>query len=272
MITGILACHGRGAGGAGRGAGRRDERGHPYRDLIATIGITFPRGRARGTTEHVTTPSEDPSRFGTQAFYASLGRAFVIMCAVVPVLALIEFADQRLNGAIDAFAGIRPHRLDGLDGILLAPLVHSGWEHLLANSSPLILLGTFALAGGTGRFLSSTLIIMIFSGMGVWLLTAPNYLVVGASGVIFGWLGLLFMRGIVERSLWSFAVALIVGLLYGWQLVLLLPLDEQISWQGHLFGFVGGLAAAIVVPRRRLVGPRTEAVSPISTGDPDPTR
>jgi len=194
---------------------------------------------------------DDPYRFGTQAFYAAIGRAFVMMCAVVPVLALIEFADQRMHGRLDALAGIRPRMISGLDGILFAPLVHSGWEHLLANSSPLILLGTFVLAMGTKRFLVSTAIITVFSGLGVWFFTPPNYLVLGASGVIFGWLGLLFMRGIVERSLWNFAVAVIVGLLYGWQLVLLLPTDEQISWQGHLFGFLGGLVAAIVVRRRR---------------------
>ena len=93
---------------------------------------------------------------------------------------------------------------------------------------------------------------MVFSGLGVWLLTPPNYLVLGASGVIFGWLGLLFMRGIVERSLWHLAVALVVGLLYGWQLVLLLPTDQQISWQGHLFGFVGGLVAGVLVRRHRV--------------------
>jgi membrane associated rhomboid family serine protease len=195
---------------------------------------------------------DDADRFGTQAFYAALGRAFVVMCGVVPVLALIEFVDQRLHGALDAAAGIRPHELAGLDGVLFAPLVHSGWEHLLANSSPLILLGTFALAAGVRRFVIATLTIMVFSGLGVWFLTPSNYLVLGASGVIFGWLGLLFMRGIVERSLWHLAVALIAGLLYGWQLVLLLPTDQQISWQGHLFGFLGGLVAGVVTRRRRL--------------------
>jgi membrane associated rhomboid family serine protease len=210
--------------------------------------------------------ADDPSRFGTVAFYAALGRAFVAMCAVVPVLAVIEFIDQRLNGRLDAIAGIRPHLISGLDGILLAPFVHSGWEHLLANSSPLILLGTFALSAGTRRFLISTLIIALFSGLGVWLLTPPNYLVLGASGVIFGWLGLLFMRGIVERSLWHLAVALVVGLLYGWQLVLLLPTDQQISWQGHLFGFVGGLVAAVLVRRRRTEPePAYEAVTAPTT-------
>ena len=130
-----------------------------------------------------------------------------------------------------------PRTDPGLDGILLAPFVHADLDHLLANSTPLILLGTFVLAAGTRRFLWSTLIIALVSGLGVWFHRRRTTVVVGASGVIFGWLGLLLMRGIVERSLWNLAVALLVGLLYGWQLVLLCPTDERISWQGHLFGF-----------------------------------
>ncbi|MDT5026297.1 MAG: hypothetical protein QOE61_2723 [Micromonosporaceae bacterium] len=215
----------------------------------------------------------DPSRFGTLAFYAALGKAFVVMCAVVPVLAFIEFIDQRLDGQLDALVGIRPRQLSGLDGILLAPLVHDGWQHLFANSAPLILLGTFVLAAGTGRFVLATLLIAIVSGLGVWLLTPPNYLVIGASGVIFGWLGLLLMRGIVERSLWNFAVALIVGLLYGWQLVLLLPTDERVSWQGHLFGFIGGLVAALLLRRRGpapVVTPAPVALEGYGRPDPPP--
>jgi membrane associated rhomboid family serine protease len=199
----------------------------------------------------VTHPADDPARFGTQAFYAALGRAFVAMCAVVPVLAFIELIDQRLGGALDSIAGILPRQIWGLDGIVLAPLVHDGFQHLLANSAPLIILGTFVLAAGTRRFILATLFIAVTSGLAVWFTTPSNYLVLGASGVIFGWLGLLLMRGIVERSLWHLGVALVVGLLYGWQLVALLPSDQRVSWQGHLFGFIGGLVAAILFRRRR---------------------
>jgi membrane associated rhomboid family serine protease len=215
--------------------------------------------------------ADDPGRFGTQAFYAALGRALVVMCAVVPVLALIEVLDQRLGGAVDRFAGIRPHSIEGLGGIFLAPFVHDGFPHLLANSTPLILLGTFVLASGTGRFLFATLVIMIVSGIGVWSLTPANYLVVGASGVIFGWLGFLLMRAIVERSLWNFGVSLVVGLLYGWQLVALVPTGERVSWQGHLFGFIGGVAAAIALRRRPAPGiseSRSTGPAELETRDP----
>jgi membrane associated rhomboid family serine protease len=182
------------------------------------------------------------------------------MCAIVPFLAFVELVDQRLDGALDRHLGIRPHHVSGLDGILFAPFVHNGWDHLLANSSPLIILGTFALAAGTRRFLLSTWLIAVVSGFGVWFLTPSDYLVLGASGVAFGWLGLLFMRGLVERSWWHLAVALVAGLLYGWQLTLLVPTDDSISWQGHLFGFIGGVLAALLIRRR----PVTRATAPIS--------
>lgn len=196
----------------------------------------------------------DPTRFGTDAFYAALGRAFVAMCAVVPFLFLIEAIDQGLDFGLDVAAGIIPHRIQGLDGVFFSPFLHHGFEHLYSNSIPLILLGTFVLAAGTRRFLWSTLIIVLVSGLGVWFTGAPNSVVVGASGVIFGYLGILLTRGLVERSWWNLAVVLLVGLLYGWQLLGILPTDERISWQGHLFGLLGGVVAAILFRRRPEAG------------------
>ncbi|MFK3982916.1 rhomboid family intramembrane serine protease [Micromonospora sp. NPDC050397] len=192
----------------------------------------------------------DPHRFGTDAFYSALGRAFVAMCAAVPVLFAIEGFDYWLDAGLDTTAGIIPHRIDGLDGVFFAPFLHHGFNHLYSNSVPLILLGTFVLAAGARRFLYSTLMIMFVSGLGVWFTGSSNSVVVGASGIIFGYLGLLLMRGIVERSWWNFAVVLLVGLLYGGQLFGVLPTDEPISWQGHLFGLIGGLVAAILFRRR----------------------
>jgi membrane associated rhomboid family serine protease len=195
--------------------------------------------------------SGDPNRFGTDAFYAALGRAFVAMCAVVPVLFAIEALDVWLAADFDVTVGIIPWEIQGLDGIFFGPFLHHGFDHLYSNSVPLILLGTFVLAAGARRFLFSTLVIMFVSGLGVWFTGSPNTVVVGASGVVFGYLGLLLMRGIVERNWWNFAVVLLVGLLYGWQLIGILPTDARISWQGHLFGFVGGVLSAILFRRRQ---------------------
>ncbi|GAA2886180.1 rhomboid family intramembrane serine protease [Actinoplanes cyaneus] len=197
------------------------------------------------------TRTEQAPRFGTDAFYASMGRAFVTMCAVVPILFLIEALDVAVGrGTLDVAGGIIPGRVDGLDGVLLSPLLHDGWDHLYGNAVPLILVGTFALAGGARRFIWSTLTIMLVSGLGVWFTGDPGTVVVGASGVIFGYLGLLFARGFVERSWWSLAVAAFIGLLYWYQIYNILPTDSAISWQGHAFGLAGGLIAAFLFRRR----------------------
>jgi len=193
--------------------------------------------------------------FGTEAFYASLGRAFVTMCAVIPVLFLIEAIDLGVGaGRLDMAGGIIPRRLDGLDGVLFSPFLHAGWDHLYGNAVPLILLGTFVLAGGGKRFVLATLVIMAVGGLGVWLIGDPNSVVVGASGVIFGYLGLLVTRGLVERSWWNLGVAAFIGLLYWYQLYNILPTDQPISWQGHLLGLLGGVLAAILFRRRRPKG------------------
>jgi len=196
----------------------------------------------------------DASRFGTEAFYASIGRAFVAMCAFVPILFVIELVDMQLDGQLDQAGGIEPRSPAGLDGIIFAPLLHGDYAHLVGNSIPLILMGTFVLAAGGSRFLASTVLIALVSGAGVWFFGHPGTITVGASGVIFGYLGVLLMRGLVEHSWWNIAVGLLIALLYGWQLIGVLPMDERISWQAHLFGFIGGLVAAIAF-RRRSPGP-----------------
>ena len=189
------------------------------------------------------------STFGTEAFYASLGRAFVTMCAVIPVLFVIEAIDRGLGGALDVAGGIIPRHLNGLDGVVFSPFLHAGWGHLYGNAVPLILVGTFALAGGSRRFIYSTAVIMAVSGIGVWMIGDPRSIVVGASGVIFGYLGLLLTRGLVEHSWWNIGVAAFMGLLYWYQLYNILPTDEPVSWQGHLLGLVGGALAAVLFRR-----------------------
>ncbi|HEX5594429.1 MAG TPA: rhomboid family intramembrane serine protease [Micromonosporaceae bacterium] len=198
----------------------------------------------------------DPRSFGTEAFYATLGRAFVVMCAVIPVLFAIELLDMWLGPGFDVAFGIIPRRIQGLDGVFFAPFLHHGFAHFYSNSVPLILLGTFVLAAGARRFLYSTLFIMLVSGLGVWFTGQPNQVVVGASGVIFGYLGVLLTRGIVERSWWNLAVVVLVGLLYGPLLLGALPTDAPISWQGHLFGLLGGVIAAIIFRHRTSGGAR----------------
>jgi membrane associated rhomboid family serine protease len=189
------------------------------------------------------------------AFYATLGRAFVIMCGIIPLLFAIELLDRSTDHELDVRGGIIPHHLGGLDGVLFAPFLHADFNHLYGNSVPLLLTGTFVLATGGRRFLAVTAVVALASGLGVWFTGDPGTVVIGASGVIFGYLGFLFMRGIVERSWWGIAVGLLVGLLYGAQLANVLPTDPRLSWQAHLFGLGGGVVAAFLFRRRGSVAP-----------------
>jgi membrane associated rhomboid family serine protease len=206
-------------------------------------------------------PDDGPLRFGTEAFYASIGRAFVVMCGVVPVVFLIWVLDWSTGYSFTQAGALVPRSPAGLDGVLFAHLLHGSFQHVTANSVPLILLGTFVLAGGVRQTLWSTGLIMLVAGAGVWLLgnlfftsdavreLNPGH--IGASGVVFGFMGLLLTRGIVERSWWNVGVAVLIGVLYGWQLQGALPGPLGISWEGHLFGFLGGVVAAILFRRRR---------------------
>lgn len=221
-------------------------------------------------------PDDAPLRFGTTAFYASIGRAFVVMCAVVPVLFLIEVINWTTDHGLAASAGIVPRRLYGIDGILFAPFLHASFLHVTANSVPLILLGTFVLAGGVRRTLWSTGLIVLVAGVGVWTLgdvffvgedeAGGTFVHVGASGVVFGYLGLLLARAVVERSWWSAGVAVLAGALFGPQLQSVLPGQDGISWEGHLFGFIGGVLAAILFRRRRPRQP-LDSTTPLNLPD-----
>jgi membrane associated rhomboid family serine protease len=208
---------------------------------------------------------DDRLRFGTDAFYGAIGRAFLVMCAVIPVLWLIELINWATGDSLDRDGGIVPRDPAALDGIVFGPFLHASFAHVAANSVPLLLLGTFVLAGQVKRFLLVTGFIAVISGLAVWVFGPSHSLTVGASGVIFGYLGYLLLRGIVERRWWSIAVSLLVGLLFGWQLSGVLPGDPHISWQAHLGGFLGGLAAALIFRRKR---PRKPKPTKGATTDP----
>lgn len=169
----------------------------------------------------------------------------------VALLWVLEIVDTGLGNRLDA-EGIRPGSTDGLLGVLLAPLLHAGFGHLIANTVPLLVLGFLVLLSGLGRGLAATAVIWLVAGLGTWLLAGPGTVHLGASGVVFGWLTYLLVRGFISRSPAQIAVGVGVFLVYGGLLWGVLPGQPGISWQGHLFGAVGGvLAAWWLAPRPR---------------------
>ena len=154
-----------------------------------------------------------------------------------------------LDGALDDY-GIRPREQTGLYGILFAPFLHIGFGHVTANTVPFLLLGSLVVLRRTSDFFLASAVIIVISGLGVWLTGPAQSVHVGASGLVFGYLGFLLLRGFFERSLVAILVAIVVGAVYAGALPGLLPGQPGISWQGHLFGFAGGVLAARMLAAR----------------------
>ncbi|WP_390624131.1 rhomboid family intramembrane serine protease [Fodinicola feengrottensis] len=91
------------------------------------------------------------------------------------------------------------------------------------------------------KFLGVTALIIAASGLGIWLTGPSSAITVGASGLVFGYFGYIMVRGIFDRHLIDIVIGAVMALCFAYQLTALLPTNEQISWQGHLFGFAAGI-------------------------------
>ena len=180
-----------------------------------------------------------------------------VILAFVVLLYGIELVDTLDRNRLDGY-GIRPREVDGLDGIVFAPLLHHGWGHLVANTVPLLVFGFLILLAGVARWAAVTAVVWLVGGVGTWLTGQPHSLHLGASVLAFGWLVYLLLRGIFARDASQIALGAILLFMYGGILYGVLPGQPGISWQGHLFGALGGALAAYQfgasdrVSRRRL--------------------
>ena len=128
-------------------------------------------------------------------------------------------------------------------GILLSPLLHGSFSHLLSNTLTLLPLGAVVAARGAKTLAGVSLFVIIFGGLLVWLVGRPA-VHIGASGLAFGLFGYLVARGWYERSFASILIAVIVVILYGGMILGILPQGGFVSWEGHLFGLIAGILAA----------------------------
>ncbi|WP_420642705.1 rhomboid family intramembrane serine protease [Candidatus Leptofilum sp.] len=190
---------------------------------------------------------------GTQTdLWQQLKTPLSIVGGFVLMLWLIEGIDQLVfGGSLDGF-GVRPRSLDGLLGILWAPFLHGGFRHLIANTGPLLILGSIVMLSRRLRdFFLITFIVTLIGGLGAWLIGPRLSVHLGASGLIFGYFGFLLLAAYFERSCRATLIALVVLLLYSGIIWGVLPQGGGISWQTHLFGFIGGGVAAYVLSQRQ---------------------
>ncbi|MCC6521487.1 MAG: rhomboid family intramembrane serine protease [Polyangiaceae bacterium] len=182
----------------------------------------------------------------------------MILGSLVGLMWVLEIVDQVAFGeGMDAL-GVHPRSLRGLYGIVFAPFLHVGFAHLVANTVPLVVLGIFIMLRRKRDLLYVSLAAALVGGVGVWLVGASHSVHLGASVLVFGYLGYMLSRGIFERSFWPIVGSLVVGLLYGGAIFGVLPGQPGISWEGHLFGFAGGVLAAWVLTQQAKVAARAK--------------
>lgn len=180
------------------------------------------------------------------------------------LLVIIQIVNSLMSYRLNANYGLVSRSLHGLIGVLTAPLLHANWAHLFSNLVPLLVFGILILLGTVRQFLAVTVLVWLIAGLGVWVFGPANSITIGASGVVFGWLAYLVTRGIFTRNLGQIAIGVVLLAMWGgvfWTGIVKVAVADidnvvTISWQGHLFGAIGGVLAAFLVakadgPRRK---------------------
>lgn len=217
--------------------------------MSLSLGDAYARG--------VTGPIVKPTSTDKRVWPPNPWRAVFVVGGFTALLYLVEAIDAVLPADLDRMFGIVPRSVSGLDGILLAPLLHLGWWHLHADAPFVLVLGFLAMAGGLRQWIAVTATIWLISGVGVWLISPDGVHTAGVSGVTMGWFVFLLARGTFTGGVLHLGVAVALLLYWGSTLWLIFPSDPiiagqarwSVSWQAHLFGAAAGLLAMWLVAK-----------------------
>jgi membrane associated rhomboid family serine protease len=188
----------------------------------------------------------------------SVRTAVLVTVAAIAAIWLVQGFNAADGYRLDGEFGLTSRSLASLPHIITVPFLHVSVEHIESNTVPLAVTTFLVALDGLRRYLYVTGIVIVVGGLGYWLLGPSNETMVGASGLIFGYLGYLVVRGFFARSVWQAVWQLLLGVAvavyYQWTLVLLYPSAEvttmHISWQDHLTGLLSGIIAAVALGRR----------------------
>lgn len=200
------------------------------------------------------TPPPAPSPEQAREQHAQLWRAAARVLLFVGFLWLLLVVLAATHFDPAGF-GLFPGRVDSLTGILTAPLVHGGVEHLLANSFGLVLLGVLVLYRYPQSAPIAITAIWLLSGLGTWLIGRPSWHI-GASGLTHGLMFFVFVSGLIRRDRTSIAASMLAFAFFGGMLHTIFPQSEEISFEYHLSGAVAGVLLAVLMRRRDPAPPR----------------
>lgn len=165
--------------------------------------------------------------------------------------------------------GVLPLKIEGLKGILFSPFIHSSLKHLFNNSIPLFVLSISLFYFYKSIRWKVLLWGLLFTGILTWLIGRPAWHI-GASGIIYMLAAFLFFKGIFSKQFQLTALALMVVFLYGSLLWYLFPINSEISWEGHLSGFIVGVVLSIVFKKNPIENKKYEWQQPDYNPDNDP--
>ena len=187
----------------------------------------------------------DPAYTGSERARANFRLAVKLALGFVALLWLIPLLGWGLE--LERF-GVRPREWIGLPGILVAPLLHAGFAHLIANTLPLLVLGTTMLHLYPKAAFRVLPAVYLGPGIAVWLFAGGgNH--IGASGLIYGLVSYIFVAGLIRRDRRAIAASMLVAFMYGALAWGLLPIEPGVSWQTHLSAALIGVAMAIMLRR-----------------------
>jgi membrane associated rhomboid family serine protease len=166
------------------------------------------------------------------------------LVAIIGAMWFVWFVDFLWRGGTFTAYGIHPRTVEGLWQIALAPFIHADFAHLIANTIPFVILGYLIVIRDKRTFMLVFIVATVISGLGIWLLGGADTVHMGASGVVFAFMGYLLARGYFERSFISILFGIVALLLYGGILTGIMPGQPGVSWLGHLFGLAAGVLAA----------------------------
>lgn len=182
---------------------------------------------------------------------SSWAGAVVLILVFTAVVWVVQIVNARDDYQLNRF-GLRPREVSGLWGVLTMPFLHAGWHHLLSNTAPLVLIGWVVLIGGLRVWAIVTLVVVLVGGLLTWVVGPGDTVIVGASALVFGWLGYLIARAYFTRKIrWILSTALVL-IFFGTLLYGLVPVPHSnVSWQAHVCGLVAGVAAGAALHGRR---------------------
>lgn len=176
---------------------------------------------------------------------SKLGLTYAV--GYIVVIWAVHLVNVIVFGGVLVNFGIHPLEPASLPFIFTSPILHVNFEHLISNTVPGAIFAFLIGYSGHRVFWEATAFVVVIGGLGTWLLGGPGTNHIGASMLVYGWLAYLLVRGIFNRSASQIALGVLLGLMYSGLVWGVLPIDEGVSWQAHLFGAVGGVAAGVVI-------------------------